>query len=260
MASLLYSSDAAGWQQSSRCHLTTLSGTVVLCTPRCQPGLGLFWCNRCHIGPRMVQDPQTTLSEQGRRGQPPAPPGDDARRGGTGRSEHQDRIPRGQPGGRGLGGPGRSTWRLPRAQLDYRPDLTASNLRRGRRTATLGMMLENVANPYSGAVHRAVDDAAIERGMAVLATSLDEDPVREREVARDHDPATRGRHGHHAHRHRPVVPAPGDRGRAGRGIRGPAADVSSTPTRCWPPTAPARVEQSSISSAWATRASPSSAT
>jgi LacI family transcriptional regulator len=69
-------------------------------------------------------------------------------------------------------------------QLDYRPDLTASNLRRGRQTATLGLMLENVANPYSGAVHRAVDDAAIERGMAVLATSLDEDPVREREVAR----------------------------------------------------------------------------
>ena len=69
-------------------------------------------------------------------------------------------------------------------QLDYRPDLTASNLRRGRQTATLGLMLENVANPYSGAVHRAIDDAAIERGMAVLATSLDEDPVREREVAR----------------------------------------------------------------------------
>jgi LacI family transcriptional regulator len=69
-------------------------------------------------------------------------------------------------------------------QLDYRPDLTASNLRRGRQTATLGLMLENVANPYSGAVHRAVDDAATERGMAVLATSLDEDPVREREVAR----------------------------------------------------------------------------
>lgn len=68
-------------------------------------------------------------------------------------------------------------------QLDYRPDLGASNLRRGRQTATLGLMLEDVANPYSGAVHRAVDDAASERGMAVLATSLDEDPVREREVA-----------------------------------------------------------------------------
>jgi LacI family transcriptional regulator len=45
-------------------------------------------------------------------------------------------------------------------------------------------MLEDVANPFSGAVHRAIDDAASERGAAVLATSLDEDPVREREVAR----------------------------------------------------------------------------
>jgi LacI family transcriptional regulator len=70
-------------------------------------------------------------------------------------------------------------------QLDYRPDLTASSLRRGaRRTGTLGLMLEDVANPFSGAVHRAIDDAASERGAAVLATSLDEDPVREREVAR----------------------------------------------------------------------------
>jgi LacI family transcriptional regulator len=69
-------------------------------------------------------------------------------------------------------------------QLDYHPDLTASNLRRGSQAATLGLMLENVANPYCGAVHRAIDDAASARGMAVLATSLDEDPVREREVAR----------------------------------------------------------------------------
>jgi LacI family transcriptional regulator len=68
-------------------------------------------------------------------------------------------------------------------QLDYRPDLTASNLRRGSQAATVGLMLEDVANPYSGTVHRAIDDAAVARGMAVLATSLDEDPVREREVA-----------------------------------------------------------------------------
>ena len=70
-------------------------------------------------------------------------------------------------------------------QLDYRPNLTASSLRSGARgTGTLGLMLEDVANPFSGAVHRAVDDAASERGVAVFATSLDEDPVREREVAR----------------------------------------------------------------------------
>jgi LacI family transcriptional regulator len=70
-------------------------------------------------------------------------------------------------------------------QLNYRPNLTASSLRRGgRQTGTLGLMLEDVANPFSGAVHRAVDDAASERGIAVFATSLDEDPVKEREVAR----------------------------------------------------------------------------
>jgi len=63
-------------------------------------------------------------------------------------------------------------------QLNYRPNLTASSLRRGgRQTGTLGLMLEDVANPFSGAVHRAVDDAASERGIAVFATSLDEDPV-----------------------------------------------------------------------------------
>ena len=69
-------------------------------------------------------------------------------------------------------------------QLHYRPDLTAANLRRGLRASALGLMLKNVANPFSGAVHRAIDDAANERHMAVLATSIDEDPVREREVAR----------------------------------------------------------------------------
>jgi LacI family transcriptional regulator len=69
-------------------------------------------------------------------------------------------------------------------QLDYRPDLTAANLRRGRQAAALGLMLEDVANPFSGAIHRAVDDAAGERGMAVLATSHDMDPVRELDVVR----------------------------------------------------------------------------
>jgi LacI family transcriptional regulator len=70
-------------------------------------------------------------------------------------------------------------------QLDYRPNLTASSLRRGGRgPGVLGLVLEDVANPFFGAVHRAVDDAAAERGLAVMATSLDEDPVKEREVAR----------------------------------------------------------------------------
>ncbi|TDT97938.1 LacI family transcriptional regulator [Streptomyces sp. 846.5] len=65
--------------------------------------------------------------------------------------------------------------------LGYRHDLTASSLRRAdRRTGILGLVLEDVANPFSSALQRAVEDAATERGVLVLAGSSDEDPVRER--------------------------------------------------------------------------------
>jgi LacI family transcriptional regulator len=70
-------------------------------------------------------------------------------------------------------------------KLGYRPNLTAASLRRsGGRTNTIGLLLEDVSNPYSSAVHRAVEDCARERGVLVLAGSLDEDPVRERELTR----------------------------------------------------------------------------
>ena len=70
-------------------------------------------------------------------------------------------------------------------QLDYHHNLTASSLRRAdRRTGTVGLLLEDVANPFSSAIHRAMGDAASKRGVAVLATSLDEDPIRERDFAR----------------------------------------------------------------------------
>lgn len=70
------------------------------------------------------------------------------------------------------------------AQLNYRHNLTASNLRRGdRRSFMIGLMLEDVSNPYSASVYRAVEDVARERGVGVLAGSLDENPARERELA-----------------------------------------------------------------------------
>jgi LacI family transcriptional regulator len=70
------------------------------------------------------------------------------------------------------------------AQLNYRHNLTASNLRRGdRRSFMIGLMLEDVSNPYSSAIYRAVEDVARERGVGLLAGSLDEDPDRERELA-----------------------------------------------------------------------------
>jgi LacI family transcriptional regulator len=70
-------------------------------------------------------------------------------------------------------------------KLGYRPNLTASNLRRADgRTHTIGLLVEDVGNPFSAAVHRAVEDVARERGGFVLSGSLDEDPDREYELLR----------------------------------------------------------------------------
>jgi LacI family transcriptional regulator len=70
-------------------------------------------------------------------------------------------------------------------KLGYRPNLTAANLRRsGGRTNTIGLLLEDVSNPFSAAVLRAVEDHARARNVLVLVASLDEDPQREREFTR----------------------------------------------------------------------------
>ncbi|WP_157007436.1 LacI family DNA-binding transcriptional regulator [Agromyces laixinhei] len=67
--------------------------------------------------------------------------------------------------------------------LDYQPDLHAGNLRRADgRTRTLGLLVGSVDNPFSGTVHRAVEDAAREHGVAVFASSLDDDRDREQEA------------------------------------------------------------------------------
>src|SRR5581483_962236 len=47
------------------------------------------------------------------------------------------------------------------------------------------VLLANVANPFSAAVHRAVEDVAMPRGVMVFSASLDEDPARERALARE---------------------------------------------------------------------------
>ena len=69
--------------------------------------------------------------------------------------------------------------------LHYRPNIGASTLRRAdRRTSTIAVLLEDVGNPFSSSLHRAVEDEARSRGVQVLTGSLDEDPQRERELAR----------------------------------------------------------------------------
>jgi len=66
-------------------------------------------------------------------------------------------------------------------RLDFRPNLGARSLRRaGGKTATIGLLLEDVSNPFSAAIHRSIENVARSRGVAVFTASVDEDPERER--------------------------------------------------------------------------------
>ena len=68
--------------------------------------------------------------------------------------------------------------------LNYQPNFTASSLRRSDgKTNTIGLLLEDVANPFSSALQRAIEEVARDRGVAVLAGSVDEDEEREHELA-----------------------------------------------------------------------------
>jgi LacI family transcriptional regulator len=68
--------------------------------------------------------------------------------------------------------------------LGYRHNLTARTLRRAdRQSSSIGLIFEDVSNPFFGAVHRGVEDVARERGILTLVGSSDEEPDRERELA-----------------------------------------------------------------------------
>ena len=68
--------------------------------------------------------------------------------------------------------------------LGYRRDLTASTLRRAdRQSASIGLIIEDVSNPFFSAVHRGVEDVARPRGVLTFVGSSDERPERELELA-----------------------------------------------------------------------------
>lgn len=67
-------------------------------------------------------------------------------------------------------------------ELGYRHNLAASNLRRGRRTGAIGMLVQDLSNGFCAEALRAVEDRARDRGVVVMAASSDEDGPREREV------------------------------------------------------------------------------
>ena len=67
-------------------------------------------------------------------------------------------------------------------ELGYRHNLAASNLRRGNRTASIGMLVQDLSNGFCSETLRAVEDRAQQRGVVVMAASTDEDEKREREL------------------------------------------------------------------------------
>jgi len=68
--------------------------------------------------------------------------------------------------------------------LGYRRDLTATNLRRAdRHSASIGLVFDDVANPFHAAVLRGVETVARPRGVLPLVGSSDEEGIRERELA-----------------------------------------------------------------------------
>lgn len=65
-------------------------------------------------------------------------------------------------------------------ELRWEPDAHAANLRRMKtRTRSVGLLLGSVGNPFAATIHRAIEDVAIHRDVAVFASSLDDDADRE---------------------------------------------------------------------------------
>jgi LacI family transcriptional regulator, galactose operon repressor len=67
--------------------------------------------------------------------------------------------------------------------LGYRHNATASSLRRlDQKSRTIALLLEDLSNPFSSALQRAIEDVAVPRGMLVFAGSADEQPERARQL------------------------------------------------------------------------------
>jgi LacI family transcriptional regulator len=68
--------------------------------------------------------------------------------------------------------------------LGYHHNSAASNLRRNNnRTATIGLLVDDVSNPFCSELHRAIEDIARARNTLVFAGSTDDDPQREEDMA-----------------------------------------------------------------------------
>lgn len=68
------------------------------------------------------------------------------------------------------------------AELGFQRNDLARSLRQGRTSSTLGLVIEDVSNPFYSAIAQAVEGVARERGYMLITASCEEDPEREREL------------------------------------------------------------------------------
>jgi LacI family transcriptional regulator len=66
--------------------------------------------------------------------------------------------------------------------LGYRRDDRASTLKGERRSATIGLVVADVANPFFSLITRVVENATLAESHLLMTVSSDEDPRREREI------------------------------------------------------------------------------
>ena len=67
-------------------------------------------------------------------------------------------------------------------QLGFRRNVVAASLKRGVSQDTIGLVIDDVSNPFFAPLTRAIEDAAWGRGIHLIIASSDRDPERERAV------------------------------------------------------------------------------
>ena len=99
------------------------------------------------------------------------------------------------------------------AELGFRPNRLASTLRSGQPTATIGLLIEEIANPFYATIADVTAEVARAHDTLLITASSEEDPAARASTAPGSLFATGGRTARGAGRGRPLIPA--RRGRDG---------------------------------------------
>ena len=127
------------------------------------------------------------------------------------------------------------------AELGFERNDLAASLRHGRSSSTLGLVIEDVANPFYSAIAQAVEAAARDRGFLLITASAREDAERERELVVGAAAPPRRRAADRPRRPRPPLP----RRRPRAPSSSTARRTASRPTPCCSTTTAAPAARSS---------------